>query len=125
MDDGRLSFLGRRLEPAFVVRLITLPPSRQRRYVEEEWSDTLVVVERGAVELESLSGTPRIFVSGDVLWLDRLSLRALRNRGRVPVLLSAVSRSSTSSGLTPRRVEGDRCLFPEPGSKQERTREVP
>jgi hypothetical protein len=52
MDDGRLSFLGRRLEPAFVLHMITLPPGRQHRYVEKEWSDTLVVVERGAVELE-------------------------------------------------------------------------
>jgi hypothetical protein len=99
MDDGRLSFLGRRLEPAFVLRLITLPPGRQRRYVEKEWSDTLVVVERGAVELEYLSGTRRLFVSGDVLWLDRSPLRALRNRGRVPALLSGVSRSSASSGF--------------------------
>jgi hypothetical protein len=97
MDDGRLSFLGRRLEPAFVLRLITLPPGRQRRYVEKEWSDTLVVVERGAVELEYFSGTHRLFVSGDVVWLDRLPLRALLNRDRVPALLSAVSRSSASS----------------------------
>jgi hypothetical protein len=113
MDEGRgeggLSFLGRQLAPAFVVRLITLPPGEQRGYVNEEWSDALVVVERGAVELESPSGARRLFVSGDVLRLDRLPMRVLRNHGRLPVLLSAVSRR-TASGL---------------GSQPDRARPIP
>jgi hypothetical protein len=110
MDEGgligRLSFLGRGTPPGFVVRLITLPPGRQRSYVEGEWTDALVVVERGAVELETRGGACGLFFCGDVLSLDGLQLRALRNAGRAPVLLTAISRSGSS--------RLDSCADPEP-----------
>jgi hypothetical protein len=93
MDAGaRLSFLGRRLGPAFAVRRIAVAPGAERAYDAAEWRDALVVVERGAVELECRSGARRTFVSGDILCLSRLPLRALRNPGGVPALLALVSR---------------------------------
>ena len=96
-DEGGLSFLGRRLAPTFLVRFVALSPDQQRSYVPEEWSDTLVVVERGAIELLFLSGARRVFVRGDVLCLDGLPLRSLRTHGEVQALLSAVTRSTSSA----------------------------
>jgi quercetin dioxygenase-like cupin family protein len=96
MDDGRvvgrLSLLGRRLPPAFEVRQIALVPGQPRPYVEAEWRDALVVVERGEVEVECLTGVRWRFVAGDILCLRRLPVRGLRNHGPVSALLTAVSR---------------------------------
>jgi hypothetical protein len=93
MDDrARLSFLDRRLGPAFELQEVEVPPGGDRAYEEAEWRDALVVVERGAVELECQNGASRTFVRGDVLCLSGLPLRALRNPGDIPALLAAVSR---------------------------------
>ena len=88
----RLSFLRKRLGHAFAVRQIQLPPGAERASDAAEWLDALVIVERGAVELECAGGTRRTFVAGDVLCLSRLPLRALRNSGRAPAVLSVVAR---------------------------------
>lgn len=102
MDDARRrarrSFLGRRVPPAFDVRVVTLAPGGERAYDDAEWWDAIVAVERGELELECLGGGRRSFERGSVLWLDGLPLRALRNSGREPVLLVAVSRRSDESG---------------------------
>src|SRR5262249_19663905 len=93
MDAGdRLAFLARPPGPAFSLRQITVAVGAEQVYDAAEWRGALVVVERGAIELESRSGARRTFVGGAVLCLDRLSLRALRNPGEVPALISAVSR---------------------------------
>jgi hypothetical protein len=88
----RLSLLGRRLPPGFEVRAVAVAPGRERPYHEADWLDALVVIERGEIELECLGGTRRRFARGDVLWLGGLPLRALRNYGRGPAVLAAVSR---------------------------------
>lgn len=102
MDDARrrdrLSFLGRRLPPGIELRAIVVAPGGERAYDEAEWLDALVVVERGEVELECLSGRRQRFRSGAVLVLFGLPLRALRNSSREPVLLVAVSRSRQRLG---------------------------
>jgi hypothetical protein len=96
MDDGgggdRLSFLGRRIPPAFELRVVAVAPGRDRAYREAEWRDAIVIVERGQIELESSRGGRRCFGRGDVLWLIGLPLRALHNPGRAPALLVAISR---------------------------------
>jgi hypothetical protein len=91
-DRGRLTFLGRRLPADFVIRQIAVSPGRERAYDAAEWGGALVVVERGEIELESLRGGRRRFGRGAVLSLSGLPLRTLRNRGREPALLVAVSR---------------------------------
>ena len=93
--DGRresLSFLGRPLSPTFELRVVAVAPGDTRAYDEAEWRDALVVVERGEIELECVSGTCRRFDHGDMLYLIGLPLRALHNRGREPAVLVAVSR---------------------------------
>jgi hypothetical protein len=94
----RLSLLGGRLAPSFELRLVAINPGLERTYDEADWRDSLVVVERGDIELEFLGGGRRRFRRGDVLWLSGLSLRALRNRGLEPALLLAVSRSGYDRG---------------------------
>jgi hypothetical protein len=99
MDAGRspLSFLGRRLPPPFERRLVVLAPEHPWVYDEAEWRGALVVVEHGQIELECLDGSRHRFGRGDVLWLDRLPLRALHNRGHTSAVLVAVSRRAAST----------------------------
>lgn len=96
MDGGarreRLSFLGRRLPASFELRVVAVAPGCERAFDDAEWRDAVVVVERGQIELECLGGTCWCFGRGDVLWLSGLPLRALRNPGREPAVLVAVSR---------------------------------
>jgi hypothetical protein len=88
----RLSFLGRQLSPSFERRTVSVAPGHVRAYVESDWLDALVVVERGEIELECLDGKRQRFVRGDSLWLSGLPLKLLRNPGDEPALLVAVSR---------------------------------
>jgi hypothetical protein len=90
LSRGPLSFLGGRIEPAFQIRQVVVPPGAQRAFDSAEWRGSLVVVEQGVIELESLGGDRRTFCSGDVLWLA--GLRLLRNSGTIPAVLSATSR---------------------------------
>jgi hypothetical protein len=92
LGGDRLSHLARPLPAGFERREVAVAPGCERAYEEAEWRDALVLVERGEIELESLSGVCRSFRRGDVLWLVGLGLRALHNRGLEPALLFAVSR---------------------------------
>jgi hypothetical protein len=92
-DDEPLGIRDKVLGPAFCRRVITIAPGRARLYDAAEWCDALVVVEQGEVHLECRAGGFRPFGTGTVLWLAGLRLRALHNRGREPVVLSAVRRT--------------------------------
>jgi hypothetical protein len=91
----------RSAEHGFGVRLVAVAPGRTRAYDDAEWSDALVIVEHGEIELEGLSGSRQTFERGAVLWLAGLPLRALHNRGREPALIVAVSRAPMSFGPPP------------------------
>lgn len=91
-DRSPLSFLARRLPPAFARRVVVLAPEQSWLYDEAEWRGALVVVEHGQIELECLDGSRHRFGRGDVLWLDRLPLRALHTHGHTSAVLVAVSR---------------------------------
>ena len=82
--------------PGFEVRAVAVDPGGHRIYNEREWRDAIVVVASGEVELESVNGDRQCFGCGDTLWLCRLPLRALHNRGTESVVLVAVSRRETS-----------------------------
>jgi quercetin dioxygenase-like cupin family protein len=93
-DDcrDRLSLAGRALPAAFVRREVVIAPGAERPYDADEWRDALVIVKRGEVAVQCRSGGVIHFVSGDMLWLTGLPLRALRNEGAEPVVIVAVSR---------------------------------
>ena len=74
-------------ESAFEVRRVAVAPGGSRAYDEAEWSEALVVVERGRIELEGLSGARRTFERGAALWLAGVPLRALHNHGREPAVM--------------------------------------
>ncbi|WP_214407341.1 hypothetical protein [Pseudonocardia lacus] len=100
-DAARVSFLHRRLGATFDKRVVTLGPGDTRPYRAEEWDDALVVVERGEVLLECADGGARRFAEGAVLWLAGLGLLALRNEGREPAVLVAVSRRAPPADEVP------------------------
>jgi quercetin dioxygenase-like cupin family protein len=77
----------------FEIRAVGVEPGGHRIYHRAEWSDALVLVRRGEIELECLSGTRHRFGRGDLLWLAGLPLRALHNPGPEPALLVTVART--------------------------------
>jgi hypothetical protein len=91
----------RSTEDAFEVRLVAVAPGRARAYDEAEWTGALVMVERGTIELEGLSGSRQSFERGAVLWLAGLPLRALHNRGLEPAVIVVVARAPMSFGPPP------------------------
>jgi hypothetical protein len=72
----------------FQVRLIMLPPGSERPYRAEEWHDALIRVERGSVELHSMSGGRLRLSKGAILPLDRIALRTIRNHRPITAVLS-------------------------------------
>jgi hypothetical protein len=80
----------------FEIRAVGVEPGGHRIYHRGEWSDALVLVRRGQIELECLSGTRHRFGRGDLLWLAGLPLRALHNPGPEAALLVAVARAMKS-----------------------------
>ena len=74
----------------FERRTLTLAPGTVR--AAPGWDDAIVLVARGAIELEGAGGSIRRFGSGDLLWLRGLPLCALRNPGTDDAVLVAVSR---------------------------------
>jgi hypothetical protein len=85
-------FLAGHVPEGFDVRRVLVEPGAERTYDEEEWRDSIVLIESGELELECCSGGRCGFRRGDVLWLFGLPLRLLRNRGPAPTVLLAVSR---------------------------------
>jgi hypothetical protein len=92
MDDTPVSFLGRTLPPGTRVRTVILLPAQAVDYRPEDWADTLVVVERGTLELECSRGVRARFGSGSVLTLVAVEPRRLLNSGSTPLVLKALTR---------------------------------
>ena len=80
------------LPPSFDRLRITLAPGTARLTEAAEWIDCLVMVEGGTVEVECAGGSRHSFSAGDMLALDCLPVRALRNVGVGEVRLLAVRR---------------------------------
>lgn len=98
MDDHD----GRALVPAgvpasFERRMITIAAGSTLAYAAADWRDALVVVDRGAIELEGVGPSRLVLRAGAVLWLAGLSLRALHNHGPEPAVLVAVARRDAAA----------------------------
>ncbi len=91
-DRGHVdALLGIEVPPAFGRRVLVIAAEGARLYVAAEWRDALVVVHGGEVELERSTGARDTFLRGDILTLDGLPLRCLRNPGVEPAVLVALS----------------------------------
>jgi len=76
-------------------RVLRVAPGLEVDVEARGLSDAIVVVERGAVELECRAGTRRRFGRGSMIPIARLPLAHLRNVGLGPLVLVVVSRAST------------------------------
>ena len=93
--DHRLAFVSGPVPPGFERRTVVIPGGCERSYVSSEWSDAIVVVTRGQVELRPLRGAGRTVREGDVFWLQGLTLSSMQNRGERPAVLTAVRRKAS------------------------------
>jgi hypothetical protein len=75
-------------------RTVILQPGDGLDYAAADWADTLVIVERGELELECVSGRRARFAAGAALTMVGLPVRRLSNPGPGPLVLSAVTRRS-------------------------------
>jgi hypothetical protein len=75
--------------------VITIEPGLALPFGEADWSDTLVVIDAGELEIECHLGGRRRFPRGAVLWLAGINARALHCVGDDPTVLVAVSRQRT------------------------------
>ena len=80
------------LPPAFERFRLTLAPGEVRPTRPGEWAGCLVLVERGAIEVDCDAGGMRSFSAGDLLALGWLPIRTLRNPGAREACLLAVRR---------------------------------
>jgi hypothetical protein len=78
----------------FVVRHVTIAAGIQLAFRAAEWRDSIVVIERGPLEIECPDGIRTTFTTGAMLCLDGLPIGTLCNRGSKPVQLFALSRAS-------------------------------
>lgn len=86
------------LPPAFDRLRITLEPGAGRLTEPMAWRDCLVLVEHGTVEVECEGGSRRSFAAGEMLALECLPVRALRNHGPAEARLLAVRRQALEGG---------------------------
>jgi hypothetical protein len=88
----RLGLFGNAVPYAFTIRVVVVAPFGEHVYDAAEWSDALVEVEHGDLDVELRDGDRCHFGSGDVLWLVGLPISRLHNPGQEPTVLVAVSR---------------------------------
>jgi hypothetical protein len=96
-DDARtpISFLGRRLPEWVQLHVVVIPPGCAHAFDPSCWRGALVIVERGAIDLELGNGRRFPCSQGYIGTLSGLSsLRRLHNRGDRTAVITAVSRAS-------------------------------
>lgn len=93
LDPDLAEALGRPdLPPAFERFRLVLGPGEQRPTRPADWTGCLVLIERGAIEVDCDAGGMRSFVTGDLLALGWLPIHTLRNPGAAEASLVAVRR---------------------------------
>jgi hypothetical protein len=95
-DRTPVSFLGRRLPRWVQLHLVVLPAGCTHRFEPDQWRGALIVVERGAIELELRCGRRVPCAQGYIGTLSGLTLVALHNPGGRPAVISAVSRAAAA-----------------------------
>lgn len=107
LDADLAEALGRAdLPPAFERFRTVLPSGDSRPTRRADWAGCLVLVERGTVEVDCDAGGTRSFATGDLIALDWLPLRMLRNPGADEACLLAIRRRGEPSD-SPIRVQGE------------------
>jgi hypothetical protein len=73
---------------------VAIGPGAERACLPAEWSDALVTIEQGTLQVEGNAGARCTFGPGDMLVLPWLQAHALRNVGTDEVVLRAVRRAA-------------------------------
>ena len=73
---------------------VAIGPGAEHACAPDEWSDALVTIERGTLQVECSAGARCTFGRGDILGLAWLQAQALRNVGADEVVLRAVRRAA-------------------------------
>ena len=98
LDADLATALGLRDLPAAFERFrVVLASGEARPTQPADWSGCLVLVERGPVEVDCGSGGRRSFATGDLVALEWLPLRILRNAGAAEASLLAIRRRGDPS----------------------------
>ncbi len=79
--------------PAFECWAVSIGPGEKRVTTPAEWTDALVLIRSGELDVQSEEGASRVFHAGDMLALCWLRAQALVNVGAERVDLLAVRRS--------------------------------
>ena len=82
-----------RLGTGFIRWTLTVPVGTERPTSAEEWTDAIVVVKGGAIEVVCRGGASRTFGAGSYLCLSWLPVVALRNPGPDDATLTAYRRA--------------------------------
>lgn len=90
--DGRVGLLWTEPPPWAGVRVLVFAPHSSLAFNSSDWSDALVEVDCGEIELELRDGRRIRFVAGDLLWLAGLPVRLICNDGAATAVVVAVWR---------------------------------
>ncbi|HEX5194124.1 MAG TPA: hypothetical protein VFW09_15085 [Solirubrobacteraceae bacterium] len=99
-DRTPVSFLGRRLPRWVQLHLLVLPPGCTHPFEPGQWRGALIIVERGAIELELRSGRRVPCAQGYIGTLSGLTLIALHNPGARSAVITGVSRAADAERAT-------------------------
>jgi hypothetical protein len=103
LDADLAQSLGVRDLPAAFERFrLVLASGVSRPAQPEDWTGCLVLVERGTVEVDCGNVGSRSFQTGDMVALDWLPIRTLRNPGTAEACLLAVRRRDDPAPSQPR-----------------------
>jgi hypothetical protein len=97
-NDVSDPWLPRAGHPAFEQRRVTIAAGAELLSDAAEWSDALVVLEQGRVEVECEAGSRQRYMARALLCLAWLPLRVLRSAGPGPAVLLAVRRRQPTMG---------------------------
>jgi hypothetical protein len=92
-----------RTPPGCRRRVVVVEAGEEMAYDGAAWVDSIVLVERGEVELECASGGRERFAQGALLCLGCVQLRTLRNLGEESAVLIAVTRAPAQDSATEAR----------------------
>jgi hypothetical protein len=98
-DDSTAVDLRGPLPPGFTRRVVKIPSGKHVEFEPVDWHDAIVSIERGAIELEGLTGHRYPHAAGDLVSLSGLPLRAIHAHGPDDVVLLAVARTNPSNNM--------------------------
>src|SRR5215207_5660333 len=101
-DQRPLDLLGTCCSNRIEVSIRILDVGAETAYRPDDWKDSIVEIEAGAVEIETCDGQAVALRAGDVFWLAGLPVRALHNRGDIPAVLVRATRRRTPITDRPR-----------------------